>query len=342
VKPDPLIFNDFVILAGRRHVYALDPLTGDTRWETEMASPVFRGPITDGSGLYFLGQDGSVQGLAARDGRLRWRSATLYGPQAFPPIMAGGRIVVASGNRLVAVARTGHPTWTAEMPTGVGAQPTVAGDTLYVPCVDGRIYPLYARSGRTQRRASIDLNGAATSPLLVVGGMMLGGTSGAQVVAADLAAGEVQWAYRCRGPDQPAGEAAEYGIYAPLVESDGYVLALTGAGDLYCFSPSAPDVTEPLFSELTPEPGSAVSGKETVKVSFVVVDDGSGLNPALVTLTVDGKPARLKFESTTGKGELEIREMADGIHIVKAEAADFRGNTGSEEWSFLTDKSIAP
>jgi len=34
--------------------------------------------------------------------------------------------------------------------------------------------------------------------------------------------------------------------------------------------------------------------------------------------------------------------MADGSHVVKVTAKDYRGNEGSVEWSFLTDESIAP
>ncbi len=37
-----------------------------------------------------------------------------------------------------------------------------------------------------------------------------------------------------------------------------------------------------------------------------------------------------------------LSKPEDGIHLAKATATDYRGNTASKEWSFLTDASLTP
>jgi outer membrane protein assembly factor BamB len=351
ISPDPLVFGlpedspqgEVLILGAREMVYGIDPVKGVPRWVSSLTSPVSRGPITDGAGVYFLCQNGSVQSIDPVKGRFRWNSQTLFGPQALPPVMADGRVIVASSNTMMAVARSGAISWTRDMPAGIGARPTVIGDTMYVPCVDGVVYTLFSRSGRDQRRKSISLKAALTAPVALDGDLMVLGTSSALVNLVDMKSGEVKWQFRCRAPDQPLGQAAEYGIYAPFAVSGSALYCVTGDGDLYCFSATAVDGVAPRFSDLIPGPGSAQpGGKEAVDLSFVVTDDGSGVDPTSLAVTVDGTAIKVKFDPANGKGEAHFPSLPDGSHIVKATAKDYRGNEGSVRWSFLTDKIIRP
>jgi len=342
IVPSPLLYGDLVMLAAQEMVYAIDPATGKPVWVSALASVASWGPVSDGANLYFLCQDGSVQAVDAERGRLRWRSQAFSGARPRPPMMAEHRVLLASGSTLMAVARTGARSWAAEMPAAIGAQPTVNGNTLYVPCVDGTVLALYPSSGRDLHRKPVKVGSAATAAPLVTGGVVFVGTAGALLYAADLASGEATWGYRCRGPDQPLGVAAELGIYAPIVEADGAILCLTGGGDLFCFSSSARDSVAPRFSDLQPEPASALPSKQAVAIKFVVVDDGSGVDPRSVALIVDGNPTRVAFDPSDGVGEITFPYLPDGSHVVKVTAKDYRGNEGSVEWSFLTDKSVVP
>jgi len=366
IAPDPLPFGDMVILGAREMVYGVNPATGAPKWVSSLTSAASVGPITDGEGVYFLCQDGSVQSIDPGTGRFRWNSQTIHGPRAFPPVMADRRVLVARSSTLMAVARTGKISWTREMPVGIGAQPTVIGDTIYVPCVDGLVHQLFAGSGRDQlpglgakdpalrrqgnasRQRSEETppySGSATpitAPPLLDGGLMVLGTAGALVNVVDMGTGEVKWSYRCRAPGQPVGAGADYGIYAPLVIAEGALYCITGDGDLYCFRASAGDGIAPRFAAFKPDPGSAQPGKGPLDISFAVTDEGSGVDPTSVTMALDGTPVKLKFDPLDGKGEAHFGSMPDGSHIVKVTAKDFRGNEGSVRWSFLTDKNIRP
>ncbi len=342
IVPNPALFGDLLVLAAGEMVYGIEAETGTPKWVCSLAVPAAWGPVVYGGSVYFLSQDGSIQAVDPRGGRFRWRSGAAGGPRAFPPVAAGGRILVASGDMLRAVARTGATSWQVELPSPIGAAPTVVEGTLYVPCVDGSLFVLSARSGWDKRRGPIKISEPATSPPLVDGGKLMVGTATAMVYVADIESGDTDWIYRCIGPDQLLDEGAEFGIYAPLVKADGMVLCMTGDGDLYCFSSSALDPVPPRFSDFKPEPNDTISSEQRIKLSFVVTDDGSGVVADSVKLMVDGKPTRVGFNPVTGVAKADLAPLDDGVHLIQVSARDYRGNEGMDEWSFLTDESIPP
>ena len=360
----PIILNDLLMLGAQEMIYAMVPATGQLKWVTSLTAPVNAGPVTDGTMLYFLCQDGSLQSVDAGEGRFRWVAMLRTGPNAFPPVVADRRVIVASGNTLVAVSRTGAISWTAEMPVGIGGQPSLIGDGLYVPTVGGaavgpegpqyvtRISPtsfvsgtglirvLFPRSGREQRTAPYAVSGSATSPPLLEGTALYEGTSNAVIYALNQETGATVWVYRCLSPDQSLDQASTYGIYAPFAIGNDSLYSVTGTGNLYCFSSGAPDTAGPVFSEMKPESSDALSSSKPVDVKFTIVDAGSGVDPSSIQGTVDGVPVQIEFEVASGEATFHLRSTRDGVHIVKVTAKDWRGNVGSEESSFLTDSSI--
>jgi outer membrane protein assembly factor BamB len=309
-----------------------------------MNAPAAYGPATDeaGSMIYFVGQDGSVQCIDATAGRYRWAALLRTGPRFSPPVVAGGRVIVASGKRVYGVARSGGIAYAAEMLAGVGA-PAAVDNRLYVPSVDGSIYILSARSGAVvERKTPYNVEHALTSSPVVTDAYVVVGSADGLVFAFDRATGAGKWIYRCRAPEQLPNEGANYGIYAPLLVTDGALLCVTGSGDLYRFSASAPDGSGPVFGDFEPQPGSAMPGGNYVGPVCSVVDDGSGVDAASVQATVDGSPVPVTFEVATGKVALRPAPVPDGPHVVKVVARDYRGNEASTEWSFVTDVTIVP
>lgn len=341
ISPNPLLLDGTLFVGAGQTVSALDPDTGKTKWASTLSSPALYGPLSDGSTLFFRCQDGSLQTVAVETGRFRWRVPLPTGPESLQPVLAGGRVIVTSGDTLYALARTGAETWRVKLPAGIGGRVAVEEDTLFVPCVDGRIYTLSARSGRDLRGPNYQVEGSVTARPLVTESLLLVGTSGSLIYALDRATGDAKWVYRCRAPEQPVDEASVFGIYAPLVAGEGALYALTGGGDLYCFTATAPDAAGPSFAELAPPPGEGL-GKDSLTISFAVYDDGCGIKADSVTLTVDGKPLDLKFDAAAGVATAWFPNPEDGIHLVKATATDNRGNSATKEWSFLTDETLTP
>ncbi len=342
IAPDPLIFNDLLILGAAEMVYAVAPRTGQATWICPLTSPAKVGPVSDGSMLYFLCADSSIQCVDGTAGRHRWRTGFSTGPRTFPPVIAGRRVVIATGRSLHGISRHSSLVWSQEMPAGIGGAPVLVDDVLYVPCVDGRIYTLYPRSGTLRREVTLKLDDAVTSRSLVTNTAVVAGTASGLLYLLDRDSGKLEWAYRCRTPEQHTDEAAEYGIYAPIVGSDGSVYCRTGSGDLYRFSAGAPDSAGPNFSAFQPEPGSALPAGRTLDVTFAVTDAGSGVDPSSLQVTLDGATVEVEFEPASGLATIHPSSLAEGPHIVTIVAKDYRGNVGTAEWSFLTDSSIGP
>jgi outer membrane protein assembly factor BamB len=341
IAPIPQVIGDLLVVGSEQTALALEPNSGKTKWACTLSSPARYGPITDGLMVYFRCQDGSLESVELTSGRFRWSIRAPFGPEAFPPVIAGGRVIVTAGDTLYAIARTGAQAWTAKMPAGVGGPIAVEGDTMFVPCVNGEVYALYARSGRTQYGPTYKVDSSVSSRPLLTESLMIVGTADALIYALDRATGTIKWVYRCRAPEQPVDDASVFGVYAPLVTAEGALYAVTGNGDLYCLSATAADAAGPEFAELKPEPGEALGG-DSPTVSFAVYDDGSGVKADSVTLTVDGTPLKLSFDAPSGVGTALLSKPEDGIHLARAAAADYRGNTASKEWSFLTDASLTP
>lgn len=340
ISPDPLLLGDLLMAGAEKMVYAISPRSGEPEWQCSLTSPAKAGPVTDGSMLYFLCQDGSIQCVDMSVPRYRWSAAIERGPHTLPPIPGKRGVIVASGRQLFFISRGSGQSRAKEMPAGVGASPVVADDTLYVPCVDGEIYTLYPQSGARQDGPTLRVGLAVTSPPLVTPNHIVAGTASGLIYLLARDSGNILWSYRCLAPEQLTGKASELGIYAPMVTADGRLYCLTGTGDLYCFSASAPDSSGPRFADLQPEPGSALPGGASLTVSFAVTDDGSGLDASSLGATLDGAPAKLSFDAVSGLGTLALSSLADGPHVVKVTAQDYRGNVGTAEWSFFTDASL--
>ena len=342
VAPDPVIVGDDLVLAAGSMAYSLQPATGQANWMCSLSSPASAPAVSDGSMLYFLCQDGSLQSIDQARGAYRWRVLPQVGADVSRPVYADRRVIIAGGRRVAGISRSGRVMWTADMPVNVTGAPSVVGGTIYVPCSDGEVYRLYVRSGRQERGATLKAAGAVTARPLIDGGIVIAGTSSGLVCALAEQSGALLWQYRCRAPDEPIGQGISVGLYAPPVSAQGALYCLTGTGDLYCFTASAPDPSGPAFGELDPEPGDALSSEVMLTVSFTVLDDGSGVVPDSVGARVDGTAFPVGFDPASGVGFAYLGALPEGSHVVDVFAADYRGNRAEDSWSFLTDKSIAP
>ena len=88
---------------------AIDPATGERKWEFKFLSPSTSGILTTASGLLFSGDaDGNLLALDSRSGKLLWRyqmGATLHGTSPTTYMIDGRQhLLVPSGTTLTAWA----------------------------------------------------------------------------------------------------------------------------------------------------------------------------------------------------------------------------------------------
>ena len=98
---------------------ALDPKTGDRKWEFVMPTPSRGGILTTASNLLFSGDnEGNVFALDSRNGKLLWRyqlGANLYGTSPTTFMLDGRQVLlVPSGTTLTAWALPDVPRSTAQ------------------------------------------------------------------------------------------------------------------------------------------------------------------------------------------------------------------------------------
>ena len=89
-------------------VKAIDPLTGETKWDFKLRRPSWAGTLATGGGLVFAGdEDGYLMALDARDGKMLWKFNT-GNRLASAPItyMVGSRqyVTMPSGSALITFA----------------------------------------------------------------------------------------------------------------------------------------------------------------------------------------------------------------------------------------------
>ena len=196
VRSSPTVVDGTVLVGGQAGVYALDVVTGDTRWlfETEQA---VRSSPTVADGRVVVGRiDGSVSAVTAATGEERWTTELGPRPVRSSPTVADGQVFVGSNNVGVHALdlETGDRVWRDNTDRAVTSSPTVAGDTLYVGGQDGNLHAFGVETGDRLWRVPVG-GGESTetvpvtaSPTVADGVAVVGSTDGS-VSAFDVAPG---------------------------------------------------------------------------------------------------------------------------------------------------------
>lgn len=152
VTGDPVVSGGTVYVgnaAGRSYALALD--TGEPLWSAPEGA---LGPMQVAGGSVFMVDDeAQLVRLDARTGARIWRVAMPYYTAEKPkkykaitahygPVLAGGRVAVASGDGLLRLfsPTDGALVATAEIPGGAAAQPALAGGMLIILGGDGQLH----------------------------------------------------------------------------------------------------------------------------------------------------------------------------------------------------------
>ena len=80
------------------------------------------------------------------------------------------------------------------------------------------------------------------------------------------------------------------------------------------------DVTPPAVRLATP----TVAAGPTATLELAITDRGSGVDPAALTVTVDGNQANATYDATTGKAMVALVAPTAGVHQLSVTVADFQ------------------
>jgi len=149
ITGDPVIDFDIVYVANQAgRVVALDRRNGERIWTQQEGSYAPAVPV--GGSVFMVSDIAEVLRVNADDGQVLWRqplpewrrpdkrkvAIPYYGP-----LLAGGRLVVLSGDGTLHSfdPQSGAPLGEVDLGASVSAQPAIAGGVLYVVSSDGRL-----------------------------------------------------------------------------------------------------------------------------------------------------------------------------------------------------------
>jgi outer membrane protein assembly factor BamB len=145
-------------------VYSLNHEDGSVNWKTNVPSEVIAEPATDAGILVVNTVSGTLMGLDANTGEIKWQNdsdvppLTLRGISA-PAAAAGGAIIgLANGRVRVSILETGLTAWEAVIakPTGatelerivdIDSKPLVFGGTIFLVSYGGSLAAVELRTG---------------------------------------------------------------------------------------------------------------------------------------------------------------------------------------------------
>ena len=328
------------------HCYAVSADTGDSLWSFATNGPVTTAPVVAGDSIYFASADDSIYCLAKATGRKAWSEEMTGDPTNSPPVYSNGTLFVGAGSTFYAFsARSGVTRWSQELPAEITTWPTVGPGFVAVGTVEGGIYA-FNPQGRLKWRKVMKY--PVVGVPLLAGGVFLVPSERGVLYALQADTGKTLWNYHVPASvaKQQARDQYTQVTSAPIYV-DGTLFVLSNDGSLSALRPDTLSVLPPQVTALTPLPASTIS--TAVYPSATLQDEGSGIDPASVSLLLDGRPLpHVIYDPTTGEVTVDTSAadskptLTDDTHQVVVKATDWRGNAVSQTWGFVMDSKAAP
>ncbi|GAA5041033.1 PQQ-binding-like beta-propeller repeat protein [Actinopolymorpha pittospori] len=217
---------------------AFDAKTGKTVWKAQLmgGDEVEGAPAVVDGRVYVGGQDETLLSYDAATGERLWVTERTSAVQDGTPTIAGGRVFIASLNRLVARnAATGKVLWTYKSPgesymdgSRNPSTAAVVGDTAYMGFPDGNVTALDVATGtpRWTNRipGSTYLGGVSSSPTISGDTVYIGSNNGF-LYGLERSTGKIVWKY----------EVGTWVAASPAI-SGNTLVAAAWDGNLYAFT----------------------------------------------------------------------------------------------------------
>jgi outer membrane protein assembly factor BamB len=361
-------------------LYAINT-AGELQWKYSLARDDIASALAyspDTGFVYFIGSDLMIHAVHPATNKRKWQARVPIAQLNVSPVIFEDKLFMAAGT---AVNRYSLRNGTLNVTQFMGANEIETDISTTVIVTDdpdnrgntnaGLLYfgdrngNFYCGTFKGERRWKTRLDARVISMPVLTGDVLYAGTEKGFVYALDAKTGGILWAYRSEAPRDYQVQYRYHNISAPLVADGGQLLVLGDDGTLTCFTSEAIDASAPILSTPRPDRGTVMNGTPPLTVSAYLWDEGSGINPATVTVFLDGqqqqpgeepyykkgsaiKPGvtydplnrRVEFSTAPGAAGQRVSPLSDGRHTVRVQAADWKGNVGTMEWTFMVDNSL--
>ncbi|MGI5816945.1 MAG: PQQ-binding-like beta-propeller repeat protein [Armatimonadota bacterium] len=331
-----------VIYASGRELVARDIYTGRLVWGRPFRAGglIIGSPAVLGRTIYVGSRDGAMYAIDANRGAAMWKWPRdgAVGPISSSPVVAGDKIIFRAGERdIMAISLDGRQLlWQYTLPE-VEQRVSQAQPGMFMPEDEMMMEGMPP--------------GAMMDEPMDVGGP---GMDGRQPQRRPRTFEELV---------DPSVAVVENALYT--LGDDGIV---------YAFDSLAPDNIAPTIADPVLEvPGAQrrrvqfhpeltdpdrfperyadeieIPGTPPIFLSVLVNDEGSGVNPEQVSVTINGEPASYTYDSREGlvwyiydpRGA--AANLTNGVKQIAIEAVDWRGNRATKVVAFTVDNSLRP
>lgn len=335
LRSSPVVSDGMVFFgSGNSHCYALSTATGQTVWDVTTNGAVLTSPVVTGGLVTFASSDNTVYSLSARSGHKSWSVPYDSDPSLVPLVYDGRVLLVTAGTTVHALdPGSGRQRTTITLPTNVLIPPTVSADSTYVISQSNILYALGV-GGRQQWKTTLEAT--PTAPPLLVGDLLVVTTQPGVISGYETAGGKLLWRYTMQASatdSQP--KAASASVFAAPIVAAGTLYVVSDDGTLSAFRHDAIDTIGPDVVQLAPASGTTVP-TDNLTYGALIVDQGSGVNPATVSLELDGvaDPLALFHSDASAIYHTSATPLTEGDHQITVKATDWRGNATSQNWHF--------
>lgn len=187
---------------------ALEPSTGEIRWEFTTEGPIRAQPTVDGDRVLVHSDDGHLYALDSATGSELWRAPTSaverlgrgaegsrYNDYSSSAVVAGGSVFVGAfdGSVVALDAQTGNERWRSRAGDTVAGTPAVADGRVFFGSFDHHVYALDAETGQEVWR--FDTGQPVTTSPLAHDGLVVIGSRSYDLFALDAVTGNPRWKY---------------------------------------------------------------------------------------------------------------------------------------------------
>lgn len=272
------------VTTGFGEALALDAGTGAVIWRHNFGAPVSAAPTVSDGTVYVMARGAGGYALDAADGKVRWIvpgvPQTAGRANAPSPAVAGDLVYFpfAAGEVIAVNRRDGTPAWAAQaagarlgraaaLLADLTGDPVVAGGTLYVGSVAGRIAAADARTGLPRW----NVGQGAAGPVFPAGGSVYAVDDLGRLLRLDARDGAPIWAVELGlfTADRLTRQRDVVAHYGPLV-AGGRVWVASGDGQIRVH-----EAADGTLVRTIPLPGGAAAAPAVAGATlYVVTGDG--------------------------------------------------------------------
>jgi outer membrane protein assembly factor BamB len=218
------------VTANDGSVHAIDPITGEERWQmTHDYLRVVTSPAVGGGAIYVsmayptsAARNGTVMALDKRSGTQLWEFFTKGRPVG-SPVVSDFTLHVGTDDGFLYGLDTnlGTESWRFDAGFAVTASPAVADGTVFVSTADGVLHAVDADTGTERWQFATGMVQPLSAPTVADGVVHVGGADGV-VYAVDYDTGEELWLFDTGGA-----------ILADSIVADGVLYVGSDSGHLF-------------------------------------------------------------------------------------------------------------